>query len=243
MKSIENEDHPEKPVHLEKVTQAEVLNILWLSFLFSQGTKSAQENILKLIRSYSVAPAEINIPEASQAFCKQISNKNAIGSRTSLKLADNAGHKKISSSTITDELFDVPTYLGYLAVTNREEETPTEIIQIIDDIWNSDFNFLIKNEGRPDRLEEHIGDNTIKDKFFSLGVHYLLRDTNTSNPIFNILLAEMRAVPFSEYEATSLEYMIDIIETYNNYHPDTQVDQEIFTRIQEALVQNRNTDN
>lgn len=242
--SNESLSHHEKRETLPPLTKAEMMRILWKSFEFAQGDTDIQKKILAKVRSYYGELEEADFTEMQKRFNKITfvpktesdppfinDELNTPPSGRSHILAGRKSHAVAEIEDNEETLLeaDIEPYLQALTSSESKEVSVQEIAE---SVWNSDNNYLKK--GRPNR--DPNGElNTLRDPYFSFGVHYILRENSTSHPAFNRLFAVIRTIPFEAYNYESLTHILRVLLKYNTTHPETPVSDEQIAQVQHLV--------
>lgn len=146
-------------------------------------------------------------------------NRIVTETHTDIWISISCSHKKITSSNIEKHVRKNPfikmllTGQWFLARSDRDgwysisRDTKLEYKEeVIERIFWSDFSYLLKKEkenynqwkydvvypGRPNRESKYDGTNTLKDRYFSYFVWFILKENSTGNDFFDIYFEELR---------------------------------------------------
>jgi hypothetical protein len=211
---------------LPPLNEREVVKILWESFKFSQGTSELQKEMLQRINSYYKERPELDEYEIQERFSRMVINGPLTAYITEHKLTKNFSHPNVDSSTTDKELGRIYKYIALLTDPKNadlDDDSNFDLASIYNNIWTQDFSYLVEKNGRQNRLVENTGNNTLQDKYFSFGVHYLLRKNDTGNVAFNKLFNELRTIEMNLLNVDQRKQIEQVIKKYNETHPETCV--------------------
>ncbi len=208
-----------------QLTSKEVAMLVWRSFKFSQGDSDLQLLLLRSAKDYYGNQESFSLDEADFRL------KELIG-EDSFKLANKNNHIRVEVSTLKAEFSNFINY--FKALTSK----PTKTIENLTDFdflqmfIDRDRRFLLPISGRPNRDSLKIGDNSLADRYFSFFVHHILRNNTSGEKAFDVLFTNWRN-NMKEYisKGDILRSVSDIVERYNDNHPDTPVTKDELAKI------------
>ena len=229
----------------KKLSLDEIKKIIFLSYMFSQQDGIFQDSLLTEIRRFYGRQKKLN-----KAQRKEVSDYILNSLR---KLVAVGGHAFVSEDKMDEEPID-----DYIVVLSNKDNKYGESfdkdhtrIGILESFLGRDLNF--KN-----RKRKNVGDelpNSSKDKHGSFFVSYILRDKKTGDEGFDSLFSDLRStlsdflikVSDKRLFAMHKQYesaFFDVINNYNNTHPDSKVTVEelaklgiLLTGIQQGKLQ------
>jgi hypothetical protein len=191
-----------------KLSEQEIKKVLFLSYMMSQGQPNFQSHILNFVHDYYGDQEGMDIARAEEDIARNMSQLSSKHVHKDLK----AGNK--------EELENVSRYLDVLKGDIFYEYSLNDFYT---KILDSDDRYL--RLGRPNRLSTNEGDNTIKDKYFSFTIHYLIRKNKLGEEAFDFLLKTLREIMLKSIKPETLVYnpLLHIVVKYNETHPNTKV--------------------
>lgn len=223
----------------------DVNKILYYSFFISQGDIILQLCLLKYASLFYGKQIDISANEVRKAF----TDKN-VDLSSGLILEKNLAHPKVAPGLLIEEIkeadektsmFDafVSLLLGgdfeyrqYHIVNGRKVYgviKPNDL----DDKFNSswmldsiilwDIEFLMNRGGRQNRKNENSGDNSIKDKYMSLFVNFILKEEKTNIKAFDDMFQKLRNY-YKNSQLHRLDRIKTLLEFYNLHHPESMVE-------------------
>ena len=198
----------------KQLSHNEIVNVLRLSFLYSQGSAEHQRLILDYVREYYGPQdlSDINPGKVSTDFTR----RETTGDQ--LKRAEKNAHKNINSNVVKQASNSHNLMVFARRLASGKKPSPTSILSMT---ISQDHSYLVRKDGRPGRTEETTGNNTIEDKYFSFLVSHVIRNKKTDEPAYAALFNDLKLVPLTG--SHDQDMLNDLIKKYNSTHPDTQV--------------------
>lgn len=222
----------------------DINKILFYSFFISQGDILLQLCLLKYASCFYGKQGNISVNEVRKAFI----NKN-IDLSSELILEKNSSHPKVSPGLLAEEIkeadketsmFDAFTslllggdfqYRQYHTVEGnivfgviRQEDlidnfNPSWILNSII-LWDREF--LINRGGRQNRKDENSGDNSIKDRYMSVFVSFVVKEGKTNISAFDNMFEKLRSY-YKNNHLDRLDSVRELINFYNLHHPESVI--------------------
>jgi hypothetical protein len=191
----------------QELSEKELEQIIFLSYMFSQGSLTLQASLVHAIAKIT--------GHQDQEFAKKAFDSFA----TSLQFKPDTGFSITRAHIHSENVDDPKDHFGDVSHLSHQETSRTvvDFSEIVNDIWERDYFYLYEKNGRPNRNHDDFKENTIQDPYFSFGVAYLLNDTTTPSPVFNKLLERLRQYEVDESIKPQKEAVIQI---YKEHHPD-----------------------
>lgn len=197
--------------HKAELSEKEIEKILFLTFMFSQGSSVLQKAILIAI---ATRIGQQNQDLTESAFKKMTVKIRPPNTDKSALVTANI-HPDVPDINLRP-YFQLHTIFPLTEDTEFAEE-PVDFIAM--DIWNRDWQYLCcKKKERTNRGKDFKPD-TLQDPHFSFGVHYIERENDTGNVHFDSLLEQVRDVPRQNFTKR-----LDVIRRYNETHPDSPLE-------------------
>lgn len=195
--------------HKAELSDKELEKILFLSFMFSQGSIGLQNAILISLSEITGKQDETRVREAFERMVQNMTPKD-----------------KSEATIVTAKIhgkFDTPLdgsqeIEHVLALSKKHGGASDSIETIADEIWERDWKFIVARDGRSNRRADFKA-NTLQDPYFSFGVHYVERETSSGNQHFDTLLEKVRDIPRSD-----IFKRVKVIEKYNETHPESPLE-------------------
>lgn len=195
-----------------ELTEKELEQIIFLSFMFSQGNVDAQSKICRamslIIGTYD---SEV-VDNAFKGFVKKLKPDNA-KKATLVSAKVHADDEEINKKQ-----FNHDSGIWAFDSEKIDADLIPETEDVVRQFWLGDYEYLCKKGGRPNRKVD-FAPNTIQDPFFSFGVHYLERGNTTGNKYFDELLSKLQEAPIG-----NVSIRTEVIKKYNETHPDTPLE-------------------
>lgn len=236
----------------KQLNEKEFVDIIWYSFMFSQGDFKFQFSLL--INLFTLLGKQTGLERKSLFIAIQkrmLSNKTELNEPIKLKVTDAGIHQEVNSNLIYDEISMEErkhNLLGAMInalmkgefdfnysfmVQGKEKQvnltladinfSASELLRLI--IIN-DYKFLVLKEGRQDRQDDNVGSDNLKDRFYSFFASYLYRNEKVKNPYFEKMISVLR----NRWNTYKLEMdletkvMLDeMVVVYNKYHQDDKI--------------------
>lgn len=189
-----------------EVSEKELEQIIFLSYMFSQGSISLQTSLV-------IAISKI-IGHQDKSRTIKVYDKFA----ESLKFDEDSGLSLSRAKSHTAGAADPKLHYGDISHLTHENSPHTEVDyqEIVNDMWQQDYFYLCEqSDGRPNRDQENFKRDTIQDPYFSFGVTYLLGDRATPSPAFNQLLEQLREYDVSEHLQSKKDA---VLAMYQKHH-------------------------
>lgn len=222
----------EKAERLPELNEKEILRLIWKSFELSQGNGQLQKNLLALVRQQYDEVPNIDPEKLQRSFHSKVNNievpipitlDNPKGKKpNSHILAETHQHAEVNPM----EMVFQGSIREYIAELLSEEKRFINLDETVNQIWQQDHYYLCDQDGRPNRLDENLGDNTLKDRYFSFGIHYLIKKNSTRFPSYDKVFMDLQTV---DPNMLLLEEKIKKIgDIYNTHHPSSPVNIEAY---------------
>jgi hypothetical protein len=197
--------------HFEKkfeLASKDLKQIITLSFMFSQGNPVLQEQLL----------SAISVIVGSQNKDRVIDELHKIEKTFFVRDPEKMipAHKFPHGTVPADLKMDQPKFI--LPLLETVDPADVYFDYIAAQIWKTDYGFLNRQYGRPNR-KDNFKENTLQDPFFSFGVHYIEREMSSGNQYFDAVLDGVRDIPRKD-----IRYRLEVIAKYNETHPDTPLE-------------------
>lgn len=229
----------------EQLNVKDVNKILYYSFFISQGDIILQLCLLKYASMFYGKQADISVNEVRKAF----TSKN-VNFPSGLILEKNLAHPKVAPELLVEEIkeadektsmFDafVSLLLGddfeYRQYHTVNGKTVFGVVRpndlgdkfnsswMLDSIILWDIEFLINRGGRQNRKDKNSGDNSIKDKYMSVFVNFVLREEKTNIKAFDDMFKKLRSY-YKNSHLHKLAHIKTLLKFYNFHHPESAVE-------------------
>ena len=199
----------ERLQHTYEVSVKELEQIIFLSYMFSQGSISLQTSLVIAISKI------IGHQDTSRTI--KVYDKFA----ESLRFDEDSGLSLSRAQSHTAVAADPKLHYGDISHLTHENSPHAEVDyqEIVNDMWQQDYVYLCEqSDGRPNRDHKNFKSDTIQDPYFSFGVAYLLGDRNTPSNAFNRLLEQLREHDVSEHIQSKKEA---VVAMYQKHHQET----------------------
>lgn len=223
----------------------EINKILFYSFFISQGDILLQLCLLKYASCFYGKQGGISVNEIREAFV----GKN-IDLSSGLILEQVLAHPKVSPELLVEEtkeadqetsMFDAFAslllgvdfeYRQYHVVGGKtvfDVIKPDDLAHkfnpswILDSIILWDIEFLMNRGGRQNRRDENSGDNSIKDRYMSVFVNFVLREGKTGIKAFDDMFEKLRFF-YKNNQLQEFSSVKMLVSFYNLHHLKSQVE-------------------
>lgn len=205
----------------KELTERDIVNKVWYSFMFSQGSYPLQFALLNNLFYKNGPQLHLDREDLIRQFKERLLSKKPEDNGSKfLRITNSKMHSVVDSDEMYLTMNDESKIFGPLLdaiLTNKysfqllfnndldetgertseeafiNEETDFKSVNfIISSIVELDYKFLIEQSGRKNRLSQNVGSDDLKDKYLSFVVVYLMRETKIQEPDFDDMFKTLR---------------------------------------------------
>ncbi len=192
-----------------ELSDKEIEQIIFLSYMFSQGSIPLQ----KAIMGHIAKIAGLQDPGHARTLYDSFAQ--------SLHYTEGEGYTIGRANLHTNEGLDNPKghFSDIAPFTEGERSRDAMSLQeIVDNMWSLDYHYLCEKAGRPNRKESGFKVDTLQDPYFSFGMAYLESEKETPSEVFNTFLNRLREYDISPDNRSVKDA---VIAAYQEHHSDS----------------------